>query len=188
MEPFELVPALLARYRDLAALRYDFPLVLSKEVHSLSSLVDEALKGKDEKTRAQALRCEREVRSLDQKVWNGPVPLSVNGELVDCDAKLPGRLVEHVWRALQEKRARALRERIDALVARLSEILAADYARSNEARSEQRLRASFGGRDAGIDFGALAGLLKRALPERPMAESRRRRIASLLTAGAQFFF
>ena len=96
--------------------------------------------------------------------------------------KLPGRLFEHVWRALQEKRAKALRERIDALVARLSEILAADYARSDEARSEQRLRASFGGRDTGIDFGALAGLLKRALPERPMAESRRRRIASLLGA------
>jgi hypothetical protein len=184
MEPFELVPALLARYRDLAALRYDFPLVLSNEgkVHSLSALVDQALEGKDEKTRAQALKREREIRSSSSNIWNGPLTLSADGELADCDAKLPGRLVEHVWRALQEKRAKALRERIDALVARLSEILAADYARSNEARSEQRLRASFGGRDTGIDFGALAGLLKRALPERPMAESRRRRIASLLGA------
>lgn len=184
MEPFELVPALLARYRDLAALRYDFPLVLSKDgaVHSLSALVDQALEGKDEKTRALAFRREREIRSSNSNTWNGPIMLSADGELADCDAKLPGRLVEHVWRALQEKRARALRERIDALVARLSEILAADYARSDEARSGERLRASFGGRDAGIDFGALSGLLKRALPERPMAESRRRRIASLLAA------
>jgi hypothetical protein len=180
MEAFELVPALLARYRDLAALRYDFPLVLSKEIHSLSSLVDEALKGKDEKTRAQALHREREVRSLGHKVWNGPVALSIEGELADCDAGLPGRLVAHVWRAVQEKRAQALRERIDTLIARLSEILAADYARSDEARSAQRLRASFGGRDESIDFGALAALLKRAVPERPMAERRRRRIASLL--------
>ncbi|HSA88559.1 MAG TPA: hypothetical protein VLF42_01530, partial [Burkholderiales bacterium] len=107
MEPFELVPALLARYRDLAALRYDFPLVLSKDgaVHSLSALVDEALQGKDEKTRAQALKCEREIRSFSSKIWNGPITLSADGELADCDANLPGRLVEHVWRALQEKRA-----------------------------------------------------------------------------------
>ena len=184
MEPFELIPALLARYRDLTALRYDFPLVLSKEgkVDSLSTLVDHALEGKDEKTRALALRREREIRSSNSSTWNGPITLSTDGELADCDAQLPGRLIEHVWRAQQEKRAKALRERIDALVARLSEIVAADYARSDEARSEQRLRVSFGGRDAGIDFGALAGLLKRALPERPMAESRRRRIASLLAA------
>ena len=184
MEPFELIPALLARYRDLSALRYDFPLVLSREgnVHSLSALVDQALEGKDDKTRAQALKHERKVRGLNLSIWDGPVTLSVDGVLADCDAELPGRLFEHVWHALQQKRAQALRERIDALVARLSEILAADDARSDEARSEPRLRASFGGRDAGIDFGALAGLLKRALPERPMAESRRRRIASLLAA------
>ncbi|HSA89205.1 MAG TPA: ferredoxin, partial [Burkholderiales bacterium] len=141
-----------------------------------------ALEGKDEKTHAQALKCERDIRSSSSSIWNGPVTLSADGELAHCDAKLPGRLVEHLWRALQERRAKALRERIDALVARLSEILAADYARSDQARSGERLRASFGGRDAGIDFGALAGLLKRALPERPMAESRRRRIASLLGA------
>lgn len=182
MEAFELIPALLARYRDLSALRYDFPLVLSKDgaFHRLSTLVDEALQGKDEKTRAQALRREREIRCASSKAWNGPVALSVEGELAHCDAALPGRLVAHVWRALQEKRAQALRERIDALIARLSEILAADYARSDEARSERRLRASFGGRDESIDFGALAGLLKRAVPERAMAASRRRRIASLL--------
>jgi hypothetical protein len=182
MAAFEQVPALLARYRDLAALRYDFPLVLAKDgaVHRLSTLVDEALKDRDAKTRAAALRREREIRSSQGKRWDGPVALMVEGELAHCDAELPGRLVEHVWRALQERRAQALRQRIDALAARLAEILAADDARSDAARSEPRLRASFGGRDEGIDFGALAGLLRRALPERPMAASRRRRIARLL--------
>jgi hypothetical protein len=183
MAAFESIPALLARYRDLSALRYDFPLVLSKEIRSLSSLVDEALKGKDEKARAQALRREREIRAGLVRTWK-----EVEGELVHCDAEMPGRVVAHLWRALQETRAQALRERIEALIARLSEILAADYARSDDARSEHRLRASFGGRDESIDFGALAGLLKRAVPARPMAESRRRRIASLLGAlrGEQF--
>ncbi|HEU0258396.1 MAG TPA: hypothetical protein VFR57_03120, partial [Burkholderiales bacterium] len=79
MEPFELIPALLARYRDLTALRYDFPLVLSKEgkVGSLSTLVDHALEGKDEKTRAQVLRREREIRSgTNQTLASFPVRLA----------------------------------------------------------------------------------------------------------------
>ena len=56
MEPFELVPALLVRYRNLAALRYDFPLVLSKDgrVDSLSALVDQASRARREDPRAGA--------------------------------------------------------------------------------------------------------------------------------------
>ena len=179
---FEMIPALLARYRDLTALRYDFPLVLSKDggIHSLSSLVDEALKDQDDKTRKLALKHEREIRAGTSKVWNGPVPLAVDGELADCDVKLPGRLLAHAWRALEEKRARALRESVQRLVAQLSDILAADQVRSDEGRSSQALRASFAVGDDVIDFEALSGLLKRALPARPLAASRRRRIESLI--------
>ncbi len=178
---FEMIPALLARYRDLSALRYDFPLVLSKDggIHSLSALVDEALKDQDDKTRKLALKHERELRAGGAKSWNGPVPLAADGALADCDVKLPGRLVAHAWRALEEKRSRAMRESIERLVAKLADILAADYARSDEGRSAQTLRATFGGRDD-IDFEALSGLLKRALPARPLPASRRRRIESLL--------
>jgi hypothetical protein len=179
---FEMIPALLARYRDLAALRYDFPLVLSKDgaVHRLSTLVDEACAGADDKTRKLALKHEREIRSGSVKAWNGPVPLAVEGELADCDARLAGRLVAHVWRTLEEKKARTLRESIERLAARLSDILAADHARSDAGRSAQRLRASFAGSDESIDFEALSGLLKRALPARPLPASRKRRIESLL--------
>lgn len=179
---FEMIPALLARYRDLTALRYDFPLVLSKDggIHRLSTLVDEALKDQDDKTRKLALKHEREIRAGNSKAWNGPVSLAVDGELADCDAKLPGRLLSHAWHALEEKRARALRESIERLVAKLSDILAADYQRSDEGRSAQTLRASFAGRDDTFDYEALSGLLKRALPARPLAASRKRRIESLL--------
>jgi len=183
VQPFALIPALLARYRDLAALRYDFPVVLEKntgEVFSLSRLVDKAIDGKDEKTRKLALRCERNIRSSKSKSLDFAVPLAVAGELADCDAALPGRLVAHLWRALQEKRAQALRSRIEQLVARLSDILAADFARSDAGRSAERLRASFAAADPGIDFGALSRMLKRALPERPIAQGRRRRIESLI--------
>ncbi len=71
----DLQPALLAGYRDLTALRYDFPLVLTvkggdgKSVQSLSALFDGALKevaanGDGERIRKHAGRFEREIRKL----------------------------------------------------------------------------------------------------------------------------
>lgn len=72
----ELRPALLGAYRDLAALRHDFPLVLIEEprasdpeaVRSLSSLVDAALREvaprgiEGERLRRHALQLEHEIR------------------------------------------------------------------------------------------------------------------------------
>ena len=69
-----LRPALLAPYRDLAALRHDFPLVLETRpgapdyVHTLSGLVDTMLKDvaprgiEGERLRRHALQLEREIR------------------------------------------------------------------------------------------------------------------------------
>jgi ferredoxin len=71
-----LRPALLARYRELSQLRYDFPLVLvdrgpgSGTIRSLSSIVDEVLQEiaprgiGGERLRKHVLRLEREVRAL----------------------------------------------------------------------------------------------------------------------------
>src|SRR4029079_15791867 len=71
-----LRPALLARYRDLARLRYDFPVVLvdrgpnAGTLRSLSSVIDEVLqeiapKGLEgERLRQHVLRLEREARLL----------------------------------------------------------------------------------------------------------------------------
>ncbi len=71
-----LRPALLARYRDLTRLRYDFPLVLvdrgpgAGTLRSVSSVVDEVLqeiapRGLDgERLRKHVLRLERELRVL----------------------------------------------------------------------------------------------------------------------------
>ena len=71
----DLHPAILAGYRDLTTLRYDFPLVLTvaggdgKSVQSLSGLFDGALKdiaanGDEERVRKHAVRLEREIRKL----------------------------------------------------------------------------------------------------------------------------
>ena len=70
----DLQPAILAGYRDLTALRYDFPIVLiraggdGKPVQSLSGLFDGALKDiaadDAERLRKHAYRLEREIRTL----------------------------------------------------------------------------------------------------------------------------
>jgi hypothetical protein len=69
-------PALLAGYRDLTALRYDFPIVLPKDspegsiAEPLSVLIDRALdeaavsKDDGERLRIHALKLERELRSM----------------------------------------------------------------------------------------------------------------------------
>ena len=71
-----LRPAVLARYRDLSRLRYDFPLVLvhdgaaAETVRSLSSVIDEVLSEMaprgmaGERLRKHVLRLEREIRAL----------------------------------------------------------------------------------------------------------------------------
>ena len=76
IDQLALRPALIARYRHLSHLRYDFPLVLvdrgpaAGTIRSLSSVVDEVLqeiapRGIDgERLRKHVLRLEREVRAL----------------------------------------------------------------------------------------------------------------------------
>ncbi len=77
----DLRPALLAPYRDLAALRHDFPVVLAERgggadfVRSLSSLVDAVLKDvaprgiEGERLRRHALQLEHEIRrAVDEGV------------------------------------------------------------------------------------------------------------------------
>ena len=74
IDSLDLRPALLAPYRDLAALRHDFPLVLDQRigghefVRSLSGVVDGVLKDvaprgiEGERLRRHALQLEREIR------------------------------------------------------------------------------------------------------------------------------
>jgi ferredoxin len=76
IDELALRPAVLARYRDLRRLRYDFPLLLisdgvwAGQVRSLSSVIDELLaeiapRGLEgERLRKHVLRLEREIRTL----------------------------------------------------------------------------------------------------------------------------
>ena len=80
----DLYPAIFAGYRDLTALRYDFPLVLMRAggdrppVQSLSGLIDGAIKvvavdGDGERVRQDGIRLEREIRKLVVEGAAGPL-------------------------------------------------------------------------------------------------------------------
>ena len=174
VDPAALRPALLARYRDLSSLRYDYPLVFAESagadesVQALSAVIDAILqqvaRGEDgERVTRHVLRLERQLRAaaaggtrgslstiwdataerlgvradalLRDSIARARAALKVDGALVDCDAMLPERRLEHVWGAVQQAKARAFRDNVHRLIQKLSDILGADLARSAEGRS-----------------------------------------------------
>jgi len=228
VEGLDVRPALLARYRDLTALRYDFPLVLLADgesdacVRSLSGMVDEALaevaRGEDgERLSKHVLRLEQAIRSeasrdgerslsamwaemaeqlgagrdvqLRDSLDRAFEKLESDGEIVACDADLPGRLVGHIWQVAQTKKARRLHGDIARLVHRVSNILRADLARSEKGRSADALKASLGGLDASaFDFEALSGVLSRTANHTTITATRRRRLEQLIDALQSYDF
>jgi len=222
-------PALLAEYRDLSALRYDFPLVLMRNtegpasVQSLRGLIDDVLKeiagGADgDRLRRHALRFEREIRALvvegasqslsdlldevagrlaaqnDELLADSlkriRVFLNADGEIVDCDKAMPFRLVRHVWKTVHESKAWAFRKDLNMLVAKLSDILRADFVRSEEGLSAETLEASVGATHRGtFDFAVMSRMLAETSAKASLPETRRRRIHWLLsTLKSQRFY
>ncbi len=221
----DLQPALLAGYRDLTALRYDFPLVLVRDakapVQSLSGVFDGALKaladgGDIDRLRKQALRIEREIRRLAAQgtvgslkaLWDAAVKhlkgddllqdsikrlraaIKVDGDVVDCDQTTPFRMARHLWQIGQDRKANAFHAELNKLITKLSDILNAEFVRSKEGQSAERLRASFGDMHRNsFDFNALSKLLNDSAREVPIPESRRQRVRGLLSVlRAQRFY
>jgi hypothetical protein len=216
----DLYPAVLAEYRDLTTLRYDFPLVLmggnAKPVQSLSGLFDGTLKeiasGDDgDRIRKHVVGLEREIRRLIAEGTAGSLfelydsaaarigakkdqllqdslkrlraALKTDGAVVGCDQAMPFRLFRHAWQALQDQKAQSFRTEINKLVMKLSDILSADFVRSKEGLSAERLRASVGSaHQSTFDFDALSRVLAESSPSVPMPESRRQRVRGLLAA------
>ena len=224
-----LRPALLAGYRDLTRLRYDYPLVLLREptqkayVQCLSALIDGVIGeiSRDDDSGRPAkhlLRLEQEIRALLAGgatgsltgLWDtatgrlaarGDDPmkecfkrargaLKTDGEVLDCDRELPGRLLRHAWQAVQEAKAREVCSELKRLTLKLSEILAGDLARSEAGRSARSLQAAVGAVHGEVfDFDALSNVLAKSAPKAGMPPARRRRIQWLLSVlQAQRFF
>ncbi len=116
--------------------------------------------------------------------------IKFDGEVADCDAALPSRLLRHGWAAVQRQKAEAFHKDIGRLVLKLSDILKADYEHSDAGRSAKRLKAavgvSFGDT---FDFDAMSRMLGEALPKDAFPPSRRKRICDLLDifSRQQFF-
>jgi hypothetical protein len=107
--------------------------------------------------------------------------LHVDGEVLDCDAATPGRLITHAWTAVQAVKARATRKQIENLVLKLADILRADYIKTEEARSSDILRSSVGtAYDEAFDFDAMSGILVKGQTEGRLPDSRRQRVESAL--------
>ncbi len=223
----DLHPAIFAGYRDLTALRYDYPLVLvhddKQPVQSLSGLLDGALKtiatdSDADRLRKHALRIECEIRKLvadgsagslkklldaavthvgnknDELLQNSAsrlrTALKVDGEVVDCDRTTPFRVVQHLWQIGQDRKANAFRADLNKLIMKLSDILSAEFVRSKEGQSAERLRASVGlVHQKAFNFDALSHMLNDSARDVPMPESRRQRVRGLLSVlRAQRFY
>lgn len=222
-----LRPALLARYRDLDALRHDYPVVLCDAgedcVQPLSTVVDRALRkvapegAAGEALRRRVLKIEKQIRRRVAKgesgrltaLWDEATQViagadaafardgarareafDVDGEVADCDASLPARLVRHAWSAVQGQKAQAARARIEQLAIRLGEILRADYMRSEQALLQPALKSSFGAAHHGLfDFAAMSRMLQRVGPAGGLSDRRRARIErALAVLRSQRFF
>lgn len=197
VEGLGLRPALFARYRDLGKLRYDFPLVLLEDggVKPLSRLVDALLQEKappgaeGDRLRKEALQLEEGLRrrgsgNLFELLDGAPEvrdALPCDGELVDYHHLAPRRVVAHLWRAGQKARAARELAALDRLAIAMSEILEADFARSADGQTSDRLRSSFGSvHQSTFDFEALSKLLSRVSAERALSPSRRERVRRVL--------
>ena len=107
--------------------------------------------------------------------------IKVDGQVVDCDAALPRRLLRHVWEVSQAAKAAQFRENLDRLVLKLSDILQSDFEQSAKGLAAQRLQASVGDGFAGsFDFEAMSRMLVKSQPRASMPADRKRRITELL--------
>ncbi len=183
-----------------------------------AALANAASGSNAERVRKHALRLEQEIRVLVAGGATGPLSalwdkaagrlakgedksladslkrvraaIKVDGDVADCDAALPARLLRHAWSAVQKQKAEAFRKDLDRLVLKLSDILRADFERSEAGRSAKHLKAAVGtGFGDAFDFDAMSRMLSKALPKDAFPESRRKRIRALLEVlGTQQFF
>jgi hypothetical protein len=80
--------------------------------------------------------------SLADSLRRTRTAIKVDGELADCDAALPARLLGHAWSAVQKQKSDAFRKNLDRLVLKLSDILKADFERSEAGRSAKHPSAA----------------------------------------------
>ena len=227
-------PALLAPYRQLAKLRYDFPLILLDDdsneafVDTLSGIMNRLLReiapegSEGARLRQHVLRLETRIRelvanglegtlvelwiqaeksllaeckksgfeSLQNSLATARFALGPDGQIVDCDDRLPPLLLQYAWEKVEAQRTRQSLEQINTLVVRLRNILKVDDLKNSRSRTPQSLKQTLGRRykDA-FDFELMSEILDDAAPNNKLPADRRRRVKSALSVlESQKFF
>ena len=116
--------------------------------------------------------------------------LDIDGTVIDCDEETPVRLLVHAWEQVQATKAKAFRKRVEGLILKLSDILKADFMKSDKARRPEALQGAIGdGWAADFDFEAMSRVLAKGEHEDLLSEDRRRRIrATLMVLQSQRFY
>jgi hypothetical protein len=167
----------------------------------LAEIAPRGLEG--ERLRKQVLRLERELRAMLaagatgtlSELWASAVQrlapdatvakvlvqagksLKVDGDVVDCDPRLPAQFVRQAWRHAQARKNAEFRALVDNLVRRLSDIRRAAFARSAAGQEPAALAATIGAGHADVfDFAIMSKLVIRNAPKDELPATRRRRI------------
>jgi len=107
--------------------------------------------------------------------------LLVGGLVIDCDENTPHRVLVHIWTAVQERKAKAFRKKVDGLIMKLLDILKADFMKSDEARTPAALQSAVGRSfEPDFDFAAMSQVLTGGPSANQISPERRQRIAAVL--------
>ncbi len=125
-------------------------------------------------------------RARDLLGSDGPL----DGHVIDCTEATPVRLLVHGWEQVQAAKAKAFRKKVEGLILSLSDILKADFMKSDKASRPEALQVAIGDASAtDFDFDAMSAVLAKGPHENLLSEDRRRRIgATLMVLNSQRFF
>jgi ferredoxin len=116
--------------------------------------------------------------SVSQVLAHAGQAIKIDGELADCDERLPSRFMIHAWRHVQAQKAALFQGHLDQLQRRLSDILRAAFVHSQAGQQPEALRAAMGGAPNAddFDFAAMSRLVVRGTPKDELPAARRKRI------------
>lgn len=131
-----------------------------------------------------------EAELLEKSLATARFALTLDGELADCDARLPKKILQHMWVRVEAQRVRYALENINTLIIKLRNILKVDDLKARQSRTPQSLKRALGRNyKEAFDFELISGILEDAAPHNRLPEKRCRRIRSVLkTLESQRFF
>lgn len=135
--------------------------------------------------------CENGRRAkLSEKLDHIRELLDIDGQVIDCDGETPVRILVHSWNTVQASKAKVFRKRVDGLILKLTDILKADYLKSDKAHKPENLKSAVGDTfETDFDFEAMSRVLVEGSHHEMLSKDRQQRIeAVLLVLQSQRFY